>query len=133
MKFFRFLAATALVVAASCGGGGGDYGSVSGPSGQNPGGTSGGTQTGGTSPVQTNSVSVSDNFFSPINAQVAIGSTVTWTWSSGASAHNVTFGDGSTSGDKGGGATFSRTFNAAGTFSYHCTLHPGMDGSVIVQ
>ena len=132
MKFLKGLAATALVVAASCGGGGGDY--FSGPSGQNPGGTSGGTQTGGsTSPVQTNAVSVSDNFFSPITAQVAVGTTVTWTWSSGASAHNVTFTDGQASGDKTGGATFSRTFNAAGTFTYHCTIHPGMDGSVIVQ
>lgn len=132
MKLLKCLAATALVVAASCGGGGSDY--VSGPSGQNPGGTTGGTQTGGsTQPVQTNAVSVSDNFFSPVTAQVAVGTTVTWTWASGAAAHNVTFNDGQTSGDKSGGATFSRTFNAAGTFNYHCTLHSGMDGSVIVQ
>ena len=131
MKFLKCLAATAMVVAASCGGGGSDY--VSGPSGQNPGGTSGGTQTGGSTPVQTNSVSVSDNFFSPVAVQVPVGTTVTWTWASGASAHNVTFTDGQASGDKTGGATFSRTFNAAGTFAYHCTIHPGMDGSVIVQ
>jgi len=131
MKFFRSLAATALVVAASCGGGGSDY--VSGPSGQNPGGTSGGTQTGGTtSPVQTNAVTVNDNFFSPVAAQVSVGTTVTWSWASGVSAHNVTFADGQVSGDKTSG-TFSRTFNAAGTFTYRCTLHPGMDGSVIVQ
>jgi len=128
MKFLKCLAATVLVVAAGCGGGGGDY--ATGPTG----GTNGGTQTGGsTNPVQTNSVSVSDNFFSPLIAQVSVGTTVTWTWASGASAHNVTFGDGTGSGDKSGGASFSRTFNTTGTFSYHCTLHPGMDGSVIVQ
>ena len=132
MKFFKCLAATVLVVAASCGGGGGDY--ATGPTGGTTGGTNGGTQTGGSNnPVQTNSISVSDNLFAPITAQVSVGTTVTWTWASSASAHNVTFGDGTTSGDKTGGATFSRTFNAAGTFSYHCTLHPGMDGSVIVQ
>jgi plastocyanin len=133
MKFLKCLAATALIVAASCGGGGGDY--VGGPSGGGTtGGTSGGTQTGGsTSPVVTNAVSVSDNIFAPINAQVSVGATVTWTWSSGASAHNVTFSDGQTSGDKSGGGTFSRTFNTAGTFNYHCTIHPGMDGSIIVQ
>jgi plastocyanin len=131
MKFFRCLAATALVVAASCGGGGGDY--TSGPSGQNPGGNTGGQTGGSTSPVQTNAVTVSDNFYAPINAQVSVGTTVTWSWTSGASAHNVTFSDGQTSGDKTGGATYSRTFNAAGTFNYHCTLHPGMDGSVVVQ
>ena len=125
MKFFRCLAATAMVVAASCGGGT-DYGSVTG--------TNGGTQNGGsTNPVQTNAVGVSDDFFSPINAQVAVGTTVTWTWASGASAHNVTFSDGPASGDKSGGASYSRTFNTAGTYNYHCTIHAGMTGSVIVQ
>ena len=130
MKLIKCLAATALVVAASCGGGGSDY--VSGPSGQNPGGTTGGTQTGGsTNPVQTNQVTVNDNFFTPTAVQVGIGTTVTWTWASGASLHNVTFSD-ANSGDKSSG-TFSKTFNAAGTFTYRCTLHSGMDGSVIVQ
>ena len=131
MKFMRSLAATALVVAASCGGGGTDYGSVSGPT---TGGTTGGTQSpGSTTPVQTNQVSVNDNFFQPVNAQVSVGTTVTWTWGSGVSAHNVTFADGPQSGDKSGGATYTRTFNTAGTFTYQCTLHPGMTGSIIVQ
>jgi plastocyanin len=126
MKFFRSLAVTAVVVAASCGGGGTDYGLTTGPTG--------GVQTGGsTAPVQTNAVGVSDDVFSPINAQVAVGTTVTWTWASGASTHNVTFSDGTSSGDKSAGATFSRTFNTAGTFTYSCTLHPGMGGSVVVQ
>ena len=25
------------------------------------------------------------------------------------------------------------TMNAAGTFNYHCTIHPGMNGSIVVQ
>src|SRR5262245_58279580 len=25
------------------------------------------------------------------------------------------------------------TFSSAGTFNYHCTLHPGMNGSIVVQ
>lgn len=129
MKLFKYLAATALVVAASCGGGSG-YGSVTGTTG----GTTGGTQTGGsTSPVQTNAVSVNDDFFSPANVQVSVGTTVTWTWASGATTHNVTFNDGTGSGDKNAGQSFSRTFSTAGTFNYHCTLHGGMTGSVVVQ
>ncbi|GHG61189.1 cupredoxin domain-containing protein [Streptomyces griseocarneus] len=31
------------------------------------------------------------------------------------------------------GQSFSRTFPAAGTFSYHCAIHPEMTGTVIVQ
>jgi plastocyanin len=31
------------------------------------------------------------------------------------------------------GATFSYTFNEAGTFNYHCNVHPSMLGKVTVQ
>jgi copper binding plastocyanin/azurin family protein len=31
------------------------------------------------------------------------------------------------------GGTFPRTFSSAGTFQYHCTIHPGMVGTVNVQ
>jgi len=124
MKFFNGLAATALIVAAGCGGSGTD--SVTGTT---TGGTTGGTQTGGTS--TTNAISVNDNFFSPNSTQVPVGATVTWTWV-GSSTHNVTFTDAS-SGDKTTGQSFSRTFSSAGTFNYRCTLHGGMTGAVIVQ
>jgi plastocyanin len=131
MKFLKILAATALVVAASCGGDGGtSYGGTTGPTG----GTTGGTQTGGgTNPVQTNAVGVGDDFFNPANIQVAVGTTVTWTWAATAVTHNVTFNDGVASGDKGAGANYSRTFSTAGTYNYHCTIHPTMTGSVLVQ
>jgi plastocyanin len=31
------------------------------------------------------------------------------------------------------GSQFSFTFSTAGTFQYHCAIHPGMVGSVVVQ
>lgn len=31
------------------------------------------------------------------------------------------------------GNTYQRLFGTAGTFTYHCTVHPGMTGTVIVQ
>ncbi|MEU5048917.1 plastocyanin/azurin family copper-binding protein [Streptomyces sp. NPDC021096] len=31
------------------------------------------------------------------------------------------------------GQSFTRTFPTAGVFRYHCTIHPGMTGSVTVQ
>ncbi|MCW3127521.1 MAG: Copper binding protein plastocyanin/azurin family, partial [Bacteroidetes bacterium] len=33
----------------------------------------------------------------------------------------------------GGGATYSHQFTTAGTYTYSCTFHPGMNGTVIVQ
>ena len=74
-----------------------------------------------------------NNLFTPANIQVSPGTTVTWTWSSDAITHNVTFTDGAKSGDQGANATYSRTFAATGTFNYSCTIHPGMSGSVLVK
>ena len=126
----KHLVVLAVLVAAACGGGGGDSPTSPGPGNPgnpgNPGGPS-------TSPQATNAVSVGNNLFSPANIQVAVGTTVTWTWDASAITHNVTFADGAGSGDKGANATFTRTFSAAGTFQYQCTLHPGMAGSVLVK
>jgi plastocyanin len=114
-KVWALFAITAMVAVAACGsdstspGGGG----ASGP------------------PVQTNQVSVGNDFFDPANIQVPVGTTVTWTWNSGGTAHNVTFAD-TASANLTGGATFSRTFGTAGTFAYSCTIH-GQTGSVLVQ
>jgi len=120
-----FALAAALVVGA-CGGSSGS--SSTAPGNGNPGG--GGPPP---APAQTNQVAVGDDFFSPSAIQVPVGTTVTWTWAASASAHNVSFTDGQLSGDKVGGATYQRTFGTAGTFSYVCTLHGSMVGSVLVQ
>jgi plastocyanin len=81
-------------------------------------------------PTVGTAVNVNDSFFSPKNLQASAGQTVTWTWV-GSQSHNVTFNDGPESGDKING-TFQRNFPATGTFSYSCTNHVGMTGSVVV-
>jgi len=111
------IAATASFLA-GCGGGG--YGGSTGPGG---GGGGGGN----------NTVTVSNNVFTPNTTTVTAGTAVTWQWSSGGITHNVTFDDGQKSGDRSSGA-YTRTFAAAGTYPYHCTIHgPSMSGSVVVQ
>ena len=120
------IAVSSFALAAACGGGGTTTNSPTSPT--TP--TTPVTPSTPASPVQTTSVSVSDNQFDPVNIQVAPGSTVTWTWVSNASLHNVTFSDGG-SGDKIG--SFSKSFPTAGTFSYTCTLHGGMNGTVLVK
>jgi plastocyanin len=72
------------------------------------------------------------NDFTP--ALVAIQRTGTITYTFGATQHNVTFNGGGAPQDIGNSTntTVARTFNAAGSFSYSCTLHSGMNGSVLV-
>ncbi len=69
--------------------------------------------------------------FAPSPVTVAVGGSVTWT-NHDNTAHTST---GSTwnSGAINPGATFTTTFPTAGTFVYHCTIHPGMTGTVTVQ
>lgn len=82
-------------------------------------------------PAATTNVSVgTGNAFSPRTVTIALGDTVTWTWV--ANNHSATSGTpGSPSGvfDSGirnNGATFSFTFNTAGTFAYYCRVHGSM-------
>jgi len=114
-----------VVLAAACSGGGTE------PAANGNTGGTGGTGGNPNDPVSTTSVTVEDNQFNPKPIAVAVGATVTWTWSA-TNAHNVTFASGASSATQTTGA-FSRQFPAAGTFTYQCTQHSGMTGSVLVQ
>jgi hypothetical protein len=73
-----------------------------------------------------------DFFFSPGAVTIAVGDTVTW-HNSGQAPHTATAGDGSfDTGTINPGGSGSHTFNSAGTFSYICTIHPNMHGTVRV-
>ncbi len=83
--------------------------------------------------VSQTAVNISGFVYQPKTISVAAGTTVVWT-NSDAMAHTVTADDGSfDSGTMATGATFSHTFTKAGSFSYHCALHPSMKASVNVQ
>lgn len=79
-----------------------------------------------------NAVSIVDFAFNPATISVKAGSSVTWT-NTGSTAHTVTADDNSfDSGNVNGGATYSQTFATAGTFAYHCKIHPQMKATVTV-
>ncbi len=80
-----------------------------------------------------NVVNISGYAFSPASMTVAKGTTVTWQNDDGVT-HTATSNSGSW--DTGGiasGANATITFNTSGTFAYHCTIHPMMTGTIVVQ
>lgn len=128
-RSWPLLAAFAAI--AGCGGSGG-YGPTAPTNPNNPG-----------APVTSASVAMSttsdvygseSNTFSPTSVTIARNGTVTWTNGTG-TVHNVTFsGSGAPANiaDHSSGSN-TRTFANAGSFSYQCTNHAGMAGSVTVQ
>ena len=87
----------------------------------------------GTALAADQAVAIGGFAFSPASVTVSVGDTVTWT-NSDAQTHTATADDASwNSGNiAGGGGTKSVTFTTAGTFPYHCAIHPAMTGSVTV-
>ncbi len=67
----------------------------------------------------------------PVSA--AVGGTVTSTNNDSTTHTSTSHGGAWSAGSLAPGGTFSRTFPAAGTFSYHCAIHPGMVGALNVQ
>jgi len=71
-----------------------------------------------------------DNNFVPTTMTVKVGTTVTWT-NNDVMPHTVT-GAAFDSGDIKAGGTYSRRFTTAGSFDYHCAIHPTMQGTINV-
>lgn len=124
-------AAVAIACIFGCGGGAGG-GNATGP----------GTPPNGNTAPPPNGISVTNNAYTPDSMAVAVGATVNWTWNtctgdvySGQScvAHSVTFDDGTASATQQKG-TFTRSFTAAGTYTYHCAVHgAAMSGKIVVN
>ena len=79
------------------------------------------------------SVTIADFQFTPAQITINQGDTVTWT-NNGPAAHSATAPDGSfDTGIFPAGQSRTHTFSDAGTFSYICTPHPNMHGTIVVQ
>ena len=101
----------------------------------------GGSGGGGNTP--TASIAIQDYAYAPNVITISVGTKVNWL-NNGPSSHSVTsdstgFDSGALAGPKpnpyGGmtnGALFQMTFNTAGTYTYHCTVHPYMKGAIVV-
>ena len=80
-------------------------------------------------------------FYDPPNAEVQVGTEVTWINNDTNMPHTVTSGDSGTSPTgvfdsgimMGDGSQFKHTFDQKGEFEYYCTLHPWMTAKIIVK
>jgi plastocyanin len=82
--------------------------------------------------AQSGGVTISGFSFRPGAITVHVGDTVTWS-NHDAPTHTATADDGSfDTGKLPSGRSGSHTFTSAGTFSYHCSIHPSMHGTVTV-
>jgi plastocyanin len=83
--------------------------------------------------IPQNASTLTTTAYNPNPVNVAVGTTVRWSNADGI-AHNATADGGAfNSGTLNAGGTFDFKFSSAGTFTYHCTIHPGMVGTVVVQ
>ena len=100
------------------------------------------TNNGVNTPPPADGISVTNNMFTPGTKTVAVGTAVKWAWNSCSGdsysgqtcvSHSVTFDDGTTSATQDQG-TYTRTFDVAGTYNYHCSQHgTAMSGTITVQ
>ncbi len=81
-------------------------------------------------------VTIQDFAFSPAMLTIKAGTTVTWT-NKDPETHTVT-ADGGSSGtwDSGNlvtGSAFTYKFQVFGKYTYHCAIHPTMQGMIFVK
>ena len=114
-------AAVAAVLVTGCGGGG------SGPS-------AGAAPSAGGSSGTSSAITISNFKFSPGTLRVQDGARIKVA-NDDSAAHTVTADDGHSfdSGNVDSGASATIRAPAAGSYSYHCTIHPFMKGKLVVQ
>jgi len=96
-------------------------------------GTSTETQT-SSSPVVAGSAIIIENMaYAPTTITVKVGDLVTWTNKDSVS-HSATADDGSfDTGILAQGQSGTASFSKAGTYTYHCKVHPNMKATIIVE
>ncbi|MBJ7610145.1 MAG: cupredoxin domain-containing protein [Candidatus Dormibacteraeota bacterium] len=123
-------AGLALVILLSGCGNGPPAGAVAGGGG---GGTVGSGAASGLGTPAKQVQATADLKFNPGTTTVKSGDVIQWT-NTGGVPHNVTFDSYQTltSQTMQQGDLWQVKFTTAGTYAYHCTFHPGMDGQITV-
>jgi len=77
-------------------------------------------------------VTINNFAFGPVALKAKVGQKVTWTDAQMGVRHTVTANSGAFNHLLTPGTSFSFTFMKAGTYAYHCNIHPTMHGTVVV-
>src|SRR5689334_18196505 len=117
-----------LVCAAACGS---NYSSSTPSSTPSPTPAPGGSSS--SVAIPTGASTLGSSAFMPDALTVPAGTTVTWTNTDSVAHTSTSDAKGWDSGIVVPGGQFSRSFQTAGTFKYHCAIHPGMIGTVVVR
>ena len=83
--------------------------------------------------IPVGAASLGDRAYAPDSLDVAAGTTVTWMNVDSVPHTSTSDSPGWDSGTVAPGGQFSVALQTAGTFRYHCTIHPGMVGTVVVR
>lgn len=83
--------------------------------------------------IPLNAAALGDRAYVPRDLTVTVGTRVTWTNTDTVAHTSTSNANGWNSGVIAPNGQFSFTFAAAGSFPYHCAIHPGMVGTVVVQ
>jgi plastocyanin len=133
MQIRRVLAVALLLAAAACGGNNSNSTPAPSSTGTT---TTGGTTTGATTTVTMpiGASGLTTTAYAPNPVTIKVGDSINWV-NNDSIAHTSTANNGTTfnSGIINPGASFRATFTTAGSFPYHCTIHPNMVGTVTVQ
>lgn len=82
---------------------------------------------------ETVTINMRDNQFDPATRNVERGTTVRWV-NQGSTAHNTRASTNAWQSDNlTPGEDFEVTLQNPGTYDYSCTLHEGMDGTIVVE
>jgi plastocyanin len=83
--------------------------------------------------AKTYDVDITGKGFQPARITIKVGDSVSWT-NNDARDHTVTASNGAfASGNVKSGGSFSFRFTKPGNYTYSCSLHPRMKGTVVVQ
>ena len=95
-----------------------------------------GQQSSSTTNQPSATINIVNMMFTPSQVTIQKGQTVKWT-NNDSTTHTVTDDlantGGPNSGDVPPGTSYSFTFNNTGSFQYHCSIHPSMRGTIVVQ
>jgi plastocyanin len=121
---------TALVLAACSGG----TTPTSAPTAGGPAATTAAAPCTDSTGPTTVSASAVDNTWAPADVTAKVGDVITWSNGDGV-PHKVALDDGSCqmSANISAGSSASLVFSVAGTFPFHCSIHPSMKGTITIS